>query len=383
MNARKNIAIIDMSVKKTSPAGSCVLAEIQGLVEHHKIHVFTAEIEDTLRDKIIYHKVHLPAVPNLLRYFLFYHKVKQTIGQSIKNKEGFIFQTTQGQFSKSNIAYAHFCHKAYLQLHWRSVKVAGLRKAARYLNHQLNVWMEEKAFKNAEMIVVPSKGLAREIIQFYPATEKKIRTVPNPIDFNFFRKDELTRDIYRKKLNYTTEDLVIAFSALGDFERKGLGLLLESVSQLKRKNIKFKVLVIGGKQTEIDLFKANAKRADVEDVTTFVGFHEDIRPFLWSSDIFALPSIYETFSLVSAQAAASGLPLLVTHLNGVEDYLVDNNNGWLVERSVDSIAAKLEFVIREKENISTMGKNAALSVAKYDFPIFHQYWRNIYEQISA
>ena len=378
MNVRKNIAIIDMSVKKTSPAGSCVLAEIQGLADHHEIHVFTAEIEDALRDKVTYHNVPLPKVPNFLRYFLFYHGVKRKINKTVKRNSDVIYQTTQGQYSQANIAYPHFCHKAYLQLHWQNVKVTGPRKIARYLSHKLNVWMEEKSFRNAELIVVPSKGLAREIIQFYPKTKDKIKNIPNPVDIKFFSRNEQVRNEYRRKLNYATDDLVIAFSALGDFERKGLGLLLESLAVLQKKNINYKLLVIGGKQNEIDLFKEKAKNCGVEASTNFVGFHTDVRPFFWSADIFALPSIYEVFPLVAVQAAASGLPLLVTRINGVEEYLVDDSNGWFVERSVASIVKKLESVYRQKEGINMVGKNAALSVAKYDIPVFHQQWRDVY-----
>lgn len=382
MRGKKNIAIIDMSVRKTSPAGSCVLAEIEGLVDHHSVHVFTSEIEDTLRDRVVYHKVPLPKVPNFLRYFLFYHNVKSKINNTIKLEKNFVYQTTQGQYAQANIAYPHFCHKAYLNLHWKNVKVTGLRKVARYLSHKLNVWMEEKSFRNAAVIVVPSKGLAGEIIRFYPHTEKKIKNIPNPVDIGYFARNEVVRNEYRQKLNYSKDDLVISFSALGDFERKGLGLLLESVAILKKAGISYKLLIVGGKSSEIDLFRSKAKRLGIAASTNFVGFHSDIRPFLWSADIFSLPSIYEVFPLVAVQAAASGLPLLVTRLNGVEEYLVDSSNGWFVERSITSIVEKLTSMYTQKEIISSFGKNAVASVAKYDFPFFHKRWRDIYDEMS-
>lgn len=381
MNLKKNIAIIDMSVKRTSPAGSCVLSEIQGLVGHHNINVFTAEIEESLKDRVNYHIVHLPKVPNFLRYLLFYVKVKRKISKTITNDDVFVVQTTQGQYSKSNIAYPHFCHKAYLQLHWSNVNVTGFRRLARYLTHSLNVWMEKKAFDNAQIIVVPSKGLAKEIVQFYPKTADKIKQVPNPVDIDSFKRDEVTRNEYRVTLKYSTDDLVIVFSALGDFERKGLSFLLKSIAILKKKNIAYKLLIVGGKQKEVRFFKEKAKDLHIDDRTNFVGFQQDIRPFFWASDIFALPSVYEVFPLVAVQAAASGLPLLVTPLNGVEEFLMDNSNGWIVGRSVDSIVSKLESIHTQKENIGIAGSKAALSVTKYDFPFFHQSWRGIYDGI--
>ena len=57
----------------------------------------------------------------------------------------------------------------------------------------------------------------------------------------------------------------------------------------------------------------------------------DVRPYLWSSDVFVFPSLYETFSLVTYEAAASGLPIVVSQLYGVEDLLRDGDNGFLIE----------------------------------------------------
>ena len=69
----------------------------------------------------------------------------------------------------------------------------------------------------------------------------------------------------------------------------------------------------------------------------FVGMQSDVRPYLWSSDVFVFPSLYETFSLVTYEAAASGLPIVVSQLYGVEDLLVDGDNGFLIETSVAGV----------------------------------------------
>ena len=74
----------------------------------------------------------------------------------------------------------------------------------------------------------------------------------------------------------------------------------------------------------------------------FVGMQGDVRPYLWSSDVFVFPSLYETFSLVTYEAAAAGLPIVVSQLYGVEDLLVDGDNGFLIETSVAGVRQGLE-----------------------------------------
>ncbi len=48
------------------------------------------------------------------------------------------------------------------------------------------------------------------------------------------------------------------------------------------------------------------------------------------ADAFVLPSSYETFSLVTFEAAASALPVLATPVNGVRELIEDGHNGFLI-----------------------------------------------------
>ncbi len=69
----------------------------------------------------------------------------------------------------------------------------------------------------------------------------------------------------------------------------------------------------------------------------FVRTQKDIRAYLWAADALTLPSHYEVFPLVALEAAAAGLPLLVTRLNGVEEFLRDGENGLLMQRDASGV----------------------------------------------
>src|SRR6202012_3767851 len=97
---------------------------------------------------------------------------------------------------------------------------------------------------------------------------------------------------------------------------------------------RLKLLIVGGREERIRPYKDLSEKFAITDRVVFAGMQKDVRPFLWSSDAFTLPSSYEVFPLVALEAAAACLPLLVTPLNGVEEFLVNGENGILVQQTV-------------------------------------------------
>ena len=380
---KKKIVVIDLSIKQTSPAGSCVLSELIGLAPLYDIHVFSTDIDEVLEKQVTYHPVSVISFPLVLRYVLFSKRVQYKVNALIKKLSPTIVQTTQGQYTNSHISYPHFCHTAYLKKYWEASTSTGLKRAIRKLNHKFNAKMESKAFKKAKVIVVPSRGLRQEIVEFYPECEEKIKVIANPVAIEFFEKPpSFERAELRSQLGISKEDIVISFVALGDFARKGLPELMQALNEDTLKNKPFKILVAGGNTQEIRTYRQISKDLGIEHKVIFVGFQKDIRPYLWASDLFSLPSLYEIFPLVCVQAAAAGLPLLVSQMHGVEEYFEHKKNGWLIERTPQSIAQVLKGISEGEYNLDTMGQFALQSVKKYSHENFRKQWINIYKKLE-
>lgn len=379
------IVIFDMNMTTGSPAGSCVLAEINGLVDYYQIVAVTGEFHNDHPDQIQWLRVPLPRGPVLLRYLVF-HALAPVVYAFwyLRGGRSDIIQATQGQFPLADITYAHFCHRAYLKNHWLDSTVSGPRRLARWLSHQFNAFFEARAFARCRMLVVPSLGLAKELAKEYPHVKNKIEVIPNPVALSqFTRSADFNRQVQRAKLGFSDNELVISFMALGDFARKGLGLLIEALGKLeKNQHIEFKLLVIGGKPSEIEMFKHYAAHQSVANHLVFVGLQMEVAPYLWASDVFALPSSYEIFPLVILQAAASGLPVLVTHgLYGAEEMIVNGLNGWQVNRDVASITQWMKDLLNERENLPRMSILARESVSQYSNKAFSDRWQAIYQKL--
>lgn len=62
----------------------------------------------------------------------------------------------------------------------------------------------------------------------------------------------------------------------------------------------------------------------------FMGWQEDIRPFLAAADAFVFPSYREGFPNVILQAGAMGLPCIVTNINGCNEIIENGKNGIII-----------------------------------------------------
>ena len=61
-----------------------------------------------------------------------------------------------------------------------------------------------------------------------------------------------------------------------------------------------------------------------------LGFLSDIRPALQAADVLVLPSYREGFPNVVLQAGSMSLPVIATDINGCNEVIVPDYNGWLV-----------------------------------------------------
>lgn len=382
MSARPRLAVIDMAVERRSPAGSCVLAEVRGLARSFDVTVFSDRCDAAEEPGITWERVIAPDKPTLFRYVVFHllMPLRMTLWR-LQGGRAALVQATQGQLAGADVVYAHFCHAAYLQGAWRSSTVSGPRRWARWLNHVWNAWFEARAMRRSAVVVVPSLGLQRELVAQYPELAERIVRIPNPVDTaNFTRPREFDRATARHELGVDKDDLVLSFMALGDFARKGLGLLIEASGTLPadtRRRLKF--VVIGGSPSEIADFKAAAERHGVAGHLVFVGMQSDVRPFLWLSDAFVFPSAYEIFSLAILQAAAAGLPVLVSaRLYGAEEFVSDGENGWVVERDVQGVRAGLTRIVADRARLGEMADAAKQSVLQYSLGAFQSRWLALY-----
>lgn len=114
-------------------------------------------------------------------------------------------------------------------------------------------------------------------------------------------------------------------------DSKGIDHLLESIALWNPSSTSFEFR-IGGAGPMLQTYKQMANELNISDRVLWLGElnREQVKNHFNECHIYVMPSRYETFGVVYAEAAASGKPIIATRCGGPE-FIVNELNGLLVE----------------------------------------------------
>jgi glycosyltransferase involved in cell wall biosynthesis len=373
-----HIAIFDYKIIDSNPSGGCHKTLLRSLALEHDFTVFSVEFENPDPAHITWIRVPSPKRPLALLYLVFHALAPCVyILHRLRTKTKFdVIQSVESNLSFGNIVYSHFSHTSYLRYHHKLSW--NLRGILRWIDHSFHSLGEQIRYPLARLLVTPSSGLAQELRREFPVKAGRLRVIPNPIHVKRMAPpDNFGSDAFRGTLGFSVNDFVFVFAALGQFERKGLPMIFESLRAPALSETK--LLVIGGEADLVRDYEHLAEKMGIRNRIHFVGLQADVRPFFWCSDVFVLPSSYESFSLVTYEAAAAGLPIMAPSLNGICDLLRDGENGFLFAREQSDLTAAMERVIAlPEQDRRAMGDNARRAASSFSEESFVNAWRSVY-----
>ncbi len=82
----------------------------------------------------------------------------------------------------------------------------------------------------------------------------------------------------------------------------------------------------------------------IADRVHFLGFRDDAAALCRAMDLFLMPSIWERMPLALGEAMRAGLPVVTTRWDGVEDFVVDGETGFVA--TADGAASDIEAFSR-------------------------------------
>ena len=173
--------------------------------------------------------------------------------------------------------------------------------------------------------------------------QAKIAIRHNGID-NDLRSITHARGRFRSQWGISKDEPLILFlSRL--IPRKGADLLIEAFAQASPISGR---LVIAGPEGESGYraqLEACARKSGVGARVLFTGpvYDEEKSSLLADADIFVLPSRYENFANVAAEAIAYGVPVIITPFCGIRS-LVDGRAGLVVAPEKDSSDRRAQTV---------------------------------------
>jgi UDP-glucose:(heptosyl)LPS alpha-1,3-glucosyltransferase len=206
-------------------------------------------------------------------------------------------------------------------------------------------------------LVAVSPAIKDELVLAFPGLAAAVTVIPNGVDLKHFRPDAATRVATRESLGIPGGSRAAVFVG-GDWERKGLEVALHALARTPEW-----ILVVVG-PGDRRRYEAIADSAGVADRVIFAGPQADTWPFFAAADAFALPTCYEGFALVTLEAAATGLPLLLTAAAGADALVVSGVNGWLLDRTAEAFATGLAQ-LTDAAVAKRMGEEARAAAGKF------------------
>ena len=208
----------------------------------------------------------------------------------------------------------------------------------------------EKAYKNATKIACRSNVLKQKFLKLYPEYENKTFVCYSGIDFEPIKR------------NWQPSGKIRVLTCANLIKRKNVDLVIKECENL---NVEFRIIG-DGKELK------NLKKLSSKPV--FLGYlpHTKVLEEMKKADIFALPSINETFGMVYLEAMASGCITVCRKDDGVSGIIKNGENGYfwqdgIIEKIINSKNQNkiLENSYQTLKNYTSLGacKNYLLNIS--------------------
>ena len=226
--------------------------------------------------------------------------------------------------------------------------------------------------------VCASEGVAEEIREHFPEQADRTIAIPNGVDVDAFAPGSRSEDALalRERLQLAPDRLVAIFVG-SEWGRKGL----EPASRALASAPGWDLLVVGNGDRE--RYARLADELGVSAAVHWLGVSRDVAPIYQLADAFVFPTSYEAFPLVALEAAASGLPILATPVNGIRELVTDGVNGFLISRDAEEIARRLRELGDDPALRARLGAAARSASLEYSWSKMVERHDALYAKLAA
>lgn len=210
-------------------------------------------------------------------------------------------------------------------------------------------------YAEADVIMVPSDFVHRTMIE-QGVPESKLRRV------HLGFAPERFKPIPDAKTDRTFRVIFVGTISL----QKGVQYLLEAFKRLNLPDAE--LLLVGGTFKDSQAFLPQ-----YQGLFRHIPFvpHEELVRLYNTASVFVLPSLQDGFGMVVYEAAACGLPVIITENVGAA--IREGEDGFIVPvRDVDALASRLLCLYEDAARRRAMGESARQYVQQFTWDAYHQ-----------
>lgn len=210
----------------------------------------------------------------------------------------------------------------------------------------------------ADQVICTSTEDKDFVRQIFKPEPHRLAVVPDPVDLNLYSREE--GQILRNRLAKPGEKLML-FGGRIDSELKGGDIVYRAFKKILSAYPRLRLVLLSKGEDELARFIREFKSA-----VTMLGWVRDARELarVFSAvDLVVMPSRYESFGMMCAEAMAAGTPVVASPVGGLRDMITHGWNGFLFS-SPDPKSWEHELVRYSLDILShpvlagTLGNNA-------------------------
>lgn len=218
---------------------------------------------------------------------------------------------------------------------------------SKYLEqYETPIWKKIVAltYPRANLIIVPTKSVADDLVNNFEVDQGKIRIVPSWV-----------KRIEIKEVAKVYDGIFVGRLSV----EKGIEFLVDLAIKTKKLNLNYKIAVIGDGDMALWL---NQKIADygLEKYLVNLGYRQqnEVMEYIRKSRLLLLPSRNEGLPMVVLEAYSLGVPTVVTPFLGVKEVVVDKVTGIVTKMNLNDYENKVLDLWGDRKRIKKMGFNA-------------------------
>ena len=258
------------------------------------------------------------------------------------------------------------------------LKQDAARGAADGREPEQRIEAERRIMGRVDAIVAANARERADMIWRYGVRAAKIVAINPGIDLERFRPRD--RDAARAALRLGPEPHLLFVGRVDPV--KGIDFLLDAFAALRDRwegPMPPSLVMVGGEVRrgpdgalelgpELARVRDRAAELGVTDGLIFRGpqSHDALPDYYAAVDVVAVPSRYESFGLVAAEALACGTPVVASRVGGLAYIIEDGENGYLVPYGdVAALASALDRVLADPALRARLSVGAVASAAAF------------------
>ncbi|MGF7231874.1 N-acetyl-alpha-D-glucosaminyl L-malate synthase BshA [Arachidicoccus sp.] len=216
------------------------------------------------------------------------------------------------------------------------------------------------SINESDAITAVSNNLKEETLKYFNI-KNEIDVIYNFVDLERFDRKPI--DAFKKAVAPKGEKILVHASNFRKIKRV---CDVTKIFAKVREVMPCKLLMVGD-GPERPVCEEYINKLGLEHDVRFMGKQEQIEEILAISDLFVIPSEYESFGLAALEAMAAHVPVLSSNVGGLPEINIEGQTGFLFDVGDTETAAKKAIILLSDENYLQQIKDQAHQQAlKFD-----------------